>query len=67
MQQGPHLLSTSSSVSHPLGLLCTDGVDLMLFSVPAVYDLEVAFPKDEEPDLRRMLMGEGSEVHLRLR
>lgn len=35
--------------------------------VPAVYDLEVAFPKDQEPNLRGMLMGEGNEVHLWLR
>ncbi|KAJ7363652.1 hypothetical protein OS493_009814 [Desmophyllum pertusum] len=35
--------------------------------VPAVYDMEVAFPKHKEPNLTRMLMGEGNEVHLWLR
>lgn len=35
--------------------------------VPAVYDFEVAFPKDGEPTLTRMLMGEGGEVHFWIR
>ena len=38
-----------------------------LFVVPAVYDFEVAFPKDGEPTLTRMLMGEGGEVHFWIR
>jgi len=42
-------------------------VSVYVVLVPAVYDLEVAFPKDKEPNLKRMLMGEGSEVHLLLR
>lgn len=37
------------------------------FVVPAVYDFEVAFPKDGEPTLTRMLMGEGGEVHFWIR
>jgi len=35
--------------------------------VPAVYDLEVAFPNNKEPNLTRMLMGEGGDVHLWIR
>lgn len=35
--------------------------------VPAVYDMEVAFPKNKEPQMTRMLMGEGGEVHFWIR
>ena len=35
--------------------------------VPAVYDFEVAFAKGKEPNLTRMLMGEGGDVHLWIR
>ena len=39
----------------------------LLLLVPAVYDLEVAFEKGKEPNLTRMLMGEGGDVHLWIR
>lgn len=32
--------------------------------VPAVYDLEIAFPENKGPTLSRMLRGEGCDVHL---
>ncbi|CAH3017601.1 unnamed protein product [Porites evermanni] len=35
--------------------------------VPAVYDFEVGFPENKEPNLTKMLMGEGSDVHLWVR
>lgn len=40
---------------------------IFFFLVPAVYDFEVGFPENKEPNLTQMLMGEGSDVHLWVR